>query len=126
MPRDHAANPRWMKITGLVLHGLVAALMLSSGFGKVFGFAPADVVEAMTRQGLGGRIALIGLGEMAGALLLIVPRTSPLGTLVVSAFWGGAICLHMAFGEPYALEASVLVVAWAGAFLRGSVPWTAR
>jgi uncharacterized membrane protein YphA (DoxX/SURF4 family) len=112
-------RPRGLRVAGVVLHALVAALMLSSGVGKVFGFAPAEVVEAMTRQGLGERIVLIGLGEMAGAALIALPRTWRFGALVVSAFWGGAICLHMAFHEPYALEAGVLVAAWAGAFLRG-------
>ena len=121
---DHV-NPHWMKITGICLHALVAALMAFSGFGKVFGFAPREVVETMTKQGLKDRIRLIGLGEMAGATLLILPWTSPLGTLVVSAFWGGAICLHMAFAEAYTLEASVLLVTWLGAYLRGSIPWMA-
>jgi uncharacterized membrane protein YphA (DoxX/SURF4 family) len=123
MPLEQAVNPQWMKIAGLALHGLVALLMLWSGFGKVFGFAPAEVVEHMTRQGLKERIPLIGMGEMAGAILLILPWTSPLGALVVSAFWGGAICLHMAFAEAYTMEAGVLLVTWLGAFLRGSIPW---
>jgi hypothetical protein len=72
MPLDQL-NPHWMKITGICLHALVAALMAFSGFGKVFGFAPREVVEAMTKQGLKDRIRLIGLGEMAGAILLILP-----------------------------------------------------
>jgi uncharacterized membrane protein YphA (DoxX/SURF4 family) len=96
--------------------------MLFSGSGKVFGFAPKEVVETMTRQGLKDRIPLIGAGEMVGAILLVLPWTSPFGTLVVSAFWGGAICLHMAFGEAYVFEAGVLLVAWLGAYLRGAIP----
>lgn len=125
MPFEHAVNPQWMRIAGIVLHALVAALMAFSGFGKVFGLAPPDVVQTMTRQGLKDRIRLIGLGEIAGAILLILPWTSPFGTLVVSAFWGGAICLHMAFAEGYMLEAGVLLATWFGAYLRGSIPWTA-
>jgi hypothetical protein len=31
---------------------------------------------------------------------------------------GGAICIHMAHGEPYLFQALMLVLSWAGAYLR--------
>jgi hypothetical protein len=34
------------------------------------------------------------------------------------AFWGGAICTHMAHGEPFLVQAALLVLTWAGAYLR--------
>lgn len=106
------------RIVGLVVHGLIGALLIFAGSGKVFGFAPPQVVEGMTKYGLRDRLTLIGTGEMISALLLLLPVTSSLGVLLVSAFWGGVICIHMAHGESYTTGAVMLVLTWVGAFLR--------
>jgi uncharacterized membrane protein YphA (DoxX/SURF4 family) len=117
-------NPRnkWLKWVGFVLNALVAALMLFAGSGKVFGSMPPEFAEKIRSYGLDGRIHLIGAGEMIAALLLVIPWTSPLGTLLTSGFWGGAICLHMSHHEDILLPSIFLAVTWLGAYLRGSVP----
>jgi uncharacterized membrane protein YphA (DoxX/SURF4 family) len=117
-------NPqnKWLKLTGVVLNVLIAALLIFAGSGKVVGFAPPQVVETMSKFGLGDRLQLIGFGEMTAAVLLVIPWTSPLGTLLTSAFWGGVICIHMAHQESFAFPSVMLALTWAGAFLRGSVP----
>jgi hypothetical protein len=117
-------NPqnKWVKVTGVVLNVLIAALMIFAGSGKVFGFAPPEVVEGMTKYGLGDRLQLIGLGEMAAAILLVIPRTSPFGTLLTSGFWGGVICIHMSHQQSFVGPSVFLAVTWLGAFLRGSIP----
>jgi hypothetical protein len=73
-------------------------------------------------MGLSLPIAVIGAGELACAVLLLIPRTSSLGLLVSSAFWGGAICLHMSKGEPFVLQSVLLLLTWVGGYLR--VPGT--
>jgi hypothetical protein len=105
----------WRTIAGLVLHVLVAALMIFAGSAKLLGLFPPEV---LAKIGLGGQITLIGAGELASAILLLVPRTSSLGVLLTSSFWGGAICLHMSHGEPYVLQSVLLLLTWAGAYLR--------
>ena len=65
---------------------------------------------------------MIGTGELATAVLLVVPRTSSLGVLLASSFWGGAICLHMSKGELFVLQSAFLLLTWVGAYLR--VPGT--
>lgn len=117
-------NPhnKWLKRAGVVLNGLVAALLIFAGSGKAFGFAPPDVVEKMNTFGLGDKLQLIGYGELISAVLLLIPRTAPLGTLLVSGFWGGVICIHMAHHEDFVFPSILLAVTWAGSFLRGSVP----
>jgi hypothetical protein len=86
------ANRNWKTIAGWVLHGLVGGIMLLAGSAKVAGLFPAEQVEKL---GLSVPIQVIGAGELASALLLLVPRTASLGVLLTSGFWGGAICLHM-------------------------------
>jgi hypothetical protein len=108
----------WSRIAGTVLHVLVGGLMLLACSGKAFGFAPTQVVSMMNDAGLGDYIRLIGAGGLVSAILLLVPRTAPLGALAVSAYWGGAICLHMARHEPYVLNSVLLLLTWTGALLR--------
>lgn len=107
-----------MRITGWVLHILVAGMMIIAGTGKLFGFAPREVVSSMTKYGLGDKLQLIGAGELTSAVLLLIPRTSSLGILLTSAFWGGVICIHMSHGESYGFPSVVLALSWVGAYLR--------
>jgi hypothetical protein len=105
----------WGKVAGLVLHLLIGGLLIITGSQKIFGLVPP---ETLAKYGLGEQVRLIGAGAVLTALLLLLPRTSALGTLLASAFWGGAICTHMAHGEPYLLQAVLLVLLWLGAYLR--------
>ena len=105
----------WGKIAGLVLHVLIGGLPVLTGSQKVLGLVPP---EALAKYGLAEQVRLIGAGALLSAVLLLIPRTSSLGTVLTSAFWGGAICIHMAHGEPYVLQAVLLVLSWAGAYLR--------
>jgi hypothetical protein len=105
----------WSKITGLVLHCLIGGLLIFTGSAKILGLVPP---EAMAKYGLGEQARLIGAGAILTALLLLIPRTSSLGILLTSSFWGGAICTHMAHNEPYLFQAVMLVLSWAGAYLR--------
>jgi hypothetical protein len=103
------------KIAGLVLHTLIGGLMMVTGWEKVLGLVPP---EALGKYGLAEQVRLIGAGAVLTALLLLIPRTSSLGLLLTSSFWGGAICIHMAHGEPYLFQAVLLVLLWAGGYLR--------
>jgi hypothetical protein len=103
------------KIAGLVLHLLIGGILLLTGSQKVLGLIPPD---ALGKYGLGEQMRLIGVGAIVTALLLVIPRSSALGLLLASSFWGGAICIHMAHGEPYLVQAVLLLLTWAGAYLR--------
>ena len=109
----------WKTITGLVLHVLIAGIMILAGSAKILGlFPPEDVAKL----GLTGWITVIGAGELTTAILLLVPRTTSLGVLLTSGFWGGAICLHLSKGEPFVVQSVFLLLTWVGAYLR--VPGT--
>jgi hypothetical protein len=109
----------WGMIGGLVLHILVGGLLILTGLQKILRTAPP---EALVRYGLTEQAGLIGVGALLTALLLLIPRTLSLGVLLASAFWGGAICIHLAHSEPYRLQAVLLVLTWAGGYLRNSAP----
>ena len=103
------------QIAGLALHILIGGLLIFTGSQKVLGSVPP---EALVKYGLGEQARLIGAGAILTALLLLFKRTSSLGLLFTSAFWGGAICIHMAHGEPYFLQTVFLALSWVGAYLR--------
>ena len=108
-------NRNWQKIGGWVLHGLIAGMMTLLGSAKVLGFFPP---EEVAKLGLSLPIQVIGVGELASAILLLIPRTSSLGLLLTSGFWGGAVCLHMSKAEPFVIQSVLLLVTWVGGYLR--------
>jgi len=115
-------NPQniWLKRTGLVLNILIAALMLFAGGFKLSGKIPPEEIEKMGP--LKDQIMLLGFGEVATAVLFVIPWTAPLGTLLMSGLWGGIIATNMGQGNPWVIWAVMLLVTWIGAYLRGTVP----
>jgi hypothetical protein len=110
-------NPRqfWGKFSGLGLHALISVLLIVTGSEKLLRAVPP---QPLVKYGLAEQTRLIGAGAVLTALLLLIPRTSPLGVLVASSFWGGAICIHMAHHEPYVFQSLMVVLTWVGACLR--------
>jgi hypothetical protein len=106
---------RRMRVIGFVLHVLIGGLTIAAGAAHLLGLAPPERAE---RMGLTDSIRLVGAGEIITAILLLTPRTLSPGVLLTSAFWGGAICVHMTHGESYLLQTTLLVASWVGAYLR--------
>src|SRR5437899_3224882 len=109
------ATRNWKMVGGWLLHGLIAGIMILAGSAKVFGLFPP---EEVAKLGLGVPIQVIGVGELASAILLLIPRTSSLGLLLTSGFWGGAICLHLSKAEPFVMQSVFLLIVWIGGYLR--------
>ena len=105
-----------VKIGGWVLVGLVGGVMLLAGGAKMFGLMPAEEVEKM--GAVGEQLRLIGAGCFFSGLLLLIPRTSSIGLLLASSYWGGAICTHLIKEDSIAVPAILLVLTWVGTALR--------
>jgi hypothetical protein len=104
------------KIAAWIMVGLSTALLLFSGTMKLIG-AP-EVAATFSKYGLDGKMTLIGIGELATAILFFIPRTSSLGVLLFSAYIGGAIATHMEHDEPYMVAALILIFGWFANWLR--------
>jgi len=99
---------------GLSLHVLIGAMMVCAGLAKF-------IFQAEFEKELGplaSQLSLIAAGEIITGFVLVFQRTSSLGVLLTSAFWGGAICAHMYQEKDYALQATLLVLTWVGAYMR--------
>jgi hypothetical protein len=108
------SKKRW-QVVGYSLHALVGVVMIAAGAPKVLGLAPAEHIEAM---GIAEHIRIVGAGELITGALLMIPRTESLAILLTSAFWGGAISVHMTHAQSYFVPAVFLVLSWIGAYLR--------
>ena len=103
-------------ITGWVLSGLLSLMMVGSAVAKLVAAKP--VVEMFEKFGLSDWLMIIGIGEAVSTILFLVPRTAVLGTLLMSAYLGGAIVTHMQHAESFVVPAVLLVVLWIAAGLR--------
>jgi hypothetical protein len=112
-----ASSPR-PPLSSWILAGLVTVALVASGAVKLFG-VPA-VVENFEKFHLGAYRVPIGALELVCAVLFIVPRTSSLGTLLLTGYFGGAIVAHLTTDAPAELVAPAVLgaLAWAANALR--------
>ena len=101
------------KIAAWAIAGLLTALFLFSAYGKLFANP-----EQMGQIHLGDWRIIIAIGEIASALLFLFPKTFIYGTLLLSAYMGGAIIIHMTGGMSIVFPSVVLVLIWIVGFLR--------
>jgi hypothetical protein len=89
-----------MKKTGWIMTGLFALFMLGASIAPKFGGAQA-AVESMQVLGWPARyLILIGSMELALVVLFVIPRTSFIGAVLMTALLGGAIASNLRAGSP--------------------------
>lgn len=105
---------RW---AGHALTGLAGLALLASAALKLThnpGFLPQ-----WERLGYPERaLTPVGLAELVCAILLLVPRTTVLGAVLITGYLGGAIAAHVRLGEPFAVPLALALLAWGGVVLR--------
>ena len=104
--------------TGRILSGLIVAFILLA---VSFGLSKPE----MSRQGmrdmgypesLGTPITIVFL---VSTLLYAIPRTSVLGAILLTGYFGGAIATHVRLGQPtFVVGLSMGVLTWLGIYLR--------
>jgi hypothetical protein len=60
----------------------------------------------------------IGVVEVIVAVLLLIPRASFVGALLLTAYLGGATATHVRVGEPFFMPILIGVFMWIGYGLR--------
>ncbi|MBK7816077.1 MAG: DoxX family protein [Bacteroidota bacterium] len=106
------------KITAWILVGLMSALFIMSATMKLTAGADAEIAKNFVKWGLDGKLMLIGTGELIAAILFLIPRTSSLGVLLLSAHLGGAIVTHMSNAEMFVPQVIMLLLVWVANYLR--------
>lgn len=103
---------------GRVLTALPVVALAGSSFGKLTS-APPLVEMMVSKLGLpADLIPKLGALELLCVLLYAVPRTSALGALLLTAYLGGAVSVHVRVGDNFAAPIVLGVLVWAGLYFR--------
>jgi hypothetical protein len=108
---------RNQKILYWSLTALIGLIFIGSAVGKLMpGTGASDMA---TQMGITvGTIKALGTVELISVLLFIFPRTGVLGTLLLTAYMGGAIATHVIKGLPLMAPAIIMAVLWLVAIYR--------
>jgi uncharacterized membrane protein YphA (DoxX/SURF4 family) len=103
---------------GRILSTLPVLLLLFSGVVKLI--KPAPVVQGFARYGYPeSLILLIGILEILCCVVYVIPRTSILGAILLTAYLGGATASNVRIGDPsFFITVALGVLVWAGLYLR--------
>ena len=106
---------RW---TGLVLGALVVLFLAFDSAVKLLRLDVA--VEGTTRLGYPEHlVVIIGLIELACLLAYVIPRTAPIGALLLTGYLGGATATQVRVEDPWFLfPVAVGVLIWGALWLR--------
>ena len=88
------AGRRWTRLGLWIVRGLLALAFLGAGGAKLYGVPM--MVEEFHHIGLGqGFRYLTGGLEVAGAILLLLPRKAAFGALLLICVMSGAVITHL-------------------------------
>jgi len=108
--------------TSRIMSGLVILFMLFDGINKLI--TPGEIVRVTMNQ-LGyaeHHLPIMGILGIIATIFYIIPRTSVLGAVLLTGYFGGAIATHVRVDNP--LFSHVLfpvylaILMWGGLWLR--------
>ena len=103
---------------GRILSGLIVAfLLILASFGF---FKPEMSRQGFKDMGYPDSLATpVTIALLASTLLYAIPRTTVLGAILLTGYFGGAIATHLRLGQPtFVVGLSVAIFAWLGIYLR--------
>ncbi len=117
---QHSKNRLW---SARIMGGLVVLFMLMDSIFKFI--QPEEVVQGTLELGYAEHhIAIMGVLGLVSILLYAFPRTSILGAVLLTGYWGGAIATHLRLDNP--LFSHILfpvflgILAWGALWLRNA------
>ena len=120
MRPEHTGVSKGQLWAGRIISGLPALFLLVDGAMKLV--KPAPVVEATVRLGYPeSTIVPIGVVLIICTLIYLIPKTSVLGAILLTAYLGGAVATHVRAGEPlFSIIFAIVfgVMLWLGLYLR--------
>jgi len=83
---------------GWLISAVVTFMMGMSGFSKIIG--TEEMVGNFEYMKLSPYLLLVGILEVVGAGLLLVPKLSQYGAVLIGSVMTGAVCMHLSLGFP--------------------------
>ena len=103
------------RIISIILLAVPSLMLLMSSVMKLAG--AKQMVEGLTKAGMGNYIFLLGLIELFSVILLWIPKTRNIGFFLVCSYLGGALSIELAGGQPPS-AVIFLAIIWIAVFLR--------
>ena len=117
VPHNFSISTRQLWI-GRVLSSLAVLFLLFDSAGKLFEVQP--VIDGTLQLGYPRDIVFtLGVVLLSCVLVYLIPRTSVLGALLLTAYLGGAVATHVRVENP--LFSHVLFPTYVAAFLWGGL-----
>ena len=118
---QNADQSRWRQWTGRALSALGVLFLLFDSTGKLLQVKP--VIDGTLQLGYSRDIVFtLGALLLACVLVYLIPRTSVLGAILLTAYLGGAVATHVRVQSPLfthvLFPTYVAAVLWGGLLLR--------
>ena len=118
---QYADQSRWRQWTGRALSTLGVLFLLFDSTGKLLQVTP--VIDGTLQLGYSRDIVFtLGAVLLACVLVYLIPRTSVLGAILLTAYLGGAVATHVRVQSPLfthvLFPTYVAAVLWGGLLLR--------
>ncbi len=118
---SHTHESKTRVWAGRILLAVPVLFLIFDSVIKLLRITP--VMDSFHELGYPGSLALaVGILETACLVVLLVPRTSILGAILLTGYLGGAVATHVRVGSPLAshvlFPVYVALLIWAALFLR--------
>lgn len=103
------------KIATIVLTALASALPVLSGVMKLS--QNPEIVETLSKVGVGDYLVPLGLMEIGFTALFVYPKTMKIGFLLLTCYFAGALATELSHGTAFNAVLPLALI-WIAAFLR--------
>jgi hypothetical protein len=103
--------------TGRIISGFIVLFMLFDAGAKVVRFAP--YVEGTTKVGYSASLVVpLGILGLFCTIIYAIPKTSVLGAILMTGYYGGATATHVRAGQAFWFPVVFGILVWLGLYLR--------
>jgi DoxX-like protein len=103
--------------TGRIISTILVLFLLFDAIAKLLRLAP--VLQAFDQLGWSRNLAIpLGIVLLTCTLLYMIPYTSALGALLLTAYLGGAVATHLRAGQAFYFPIVFGILLWVGLVLR--------
>jgi hypothetical protein len=103
------------KIATIAITALASLLPVLSGIMKLS--HNPEIVETLTKVGMGSYLIPLGLMEIGFAALFIYPKTMKIGFILLTCYFAGALATELSHGAAFNAVLPLALI-WIAAFLR--------
>lgn len=112
-------NCKICKTIGWVLAGLTVLFLALPAFSKLV--PTQEMIGNFEFMHISSYLQIVGIAEVVGLILLLIPRTSLLGAILIGSLMSAAVVMHLSLmgGQKVLFPILIGLFAWGSYLLRG-------